>query len=189
MIKTRTQRQGSTKKAEYDVEIKAMAVAFRLKGDSYRKIGDLLGIPYPTVQSIVLKFKETGSVKNKKRSGCPQKLKAEDIEALKHDVLEDRQSRTMPLAGITEKFNEKLTIKVSETTIRRTLQKQGIACFKAAKKPFINEVNAAKRVQWCQERVNWTVEDWKKVYLLSFIQFHFYFYIIYMIFLPLGMLE
>jgi hypothetical protein len=60
----------------------------------------------------------------------------------------------MSLSGITEKFNEKLTVEISQRTVRRALKNQGIQCHAAALKPFINEINAAKRVAWCEERIN-----------------------------------
>src|SRR3954462_11129066 len=83
----------------------------RLRGDSYRLIAQQLGLAYSTVRNIVFKFQETGSVKNKPRCGGPQKLKAEDVEMLKHDVLEDRESQTMPLFDITMKLNNILHTK------------------------------------------------------------------------------
>jgi transposase len=161
-MKTRSQKR-STKTHEHDVETRAMIVAYWSKGDSFRAIGKQLGLAHSTVQKIVLKHQEVGSIKNKARDGCPQKLKAEDKEMLKQDVLEDRESRTMTLTGITAKLNAKLITNVSERTVRRALNEQGIKCHAAAVKPFVSISNAAKRVTWCQERLNWKVKDWKKV--------------------------
>ena len=163
-MKTHAQTQGPpTKRTEHDIETRAMALAYRRKGDSFHDIGKQLGLSHATVQSIVLKFEETGSVKNKTRCGGPQKLKAEDIEILKHSVLEGRESRTMSLAGITMKLNDVLTTDVSQRTVRRALKDQGINCHAAAVKPFISEINAAKRVAWCEERLYWKIKDWEKV--------------------------
>jgi transposase len=165
-MKTRVQSQhSSTKKAEHDIETRAIALAFRLRGDSYRTISDTMGISYSTLRSFILKFEETGSVKNKARCGCSQKLKAEDKETLKHDVLENRESRTMPLAGITSLLNDKLITEVSQRTVRRALKEQGINCHPAAKKPFVSKRNAIKRVAWSKERLKWKIKDWKKVSL------------------------
>ena len=118
-----------------------------------------MGIPHTTVQNLVLKSKETGTVENKARCGRSKKLKAEDLEILRHNVLEDRESRTMPLAGITENMNDMLTTDVSQRTVRRALKDQGIQCHPAAVKPFVSKKNAAKQVAWCKERLNWKVED------------------------------
>ena len=74
---------------------------------------------------------------------------------LKHDMLEDRESRTMPLADITMKLNSILTtINISETIVRHTLKKQGIKYHAAVVKLFVSETNAVKRVAWCKERLN-----------------------------------
>ena len=163
-MKTRAQKQGSpTKRTEHDIETRSMALAYRRKGDSFRDIGKQLGLAHTTVKSIILKFEETGSVKNKKRCGCPQILQAKDTEILKHSVLEDRKSRTMPLTGITMKLNDMLTTDISQATVRRALKNQGISCHAAIIKPFVSITNAAKRVAWCKERLHWGIDDWNKV--------------------------
>ena len=109
--------QGSTKKTEYDIETKAMAVGFRLQGDSYHKISHLMKIPRSTIRDFISKAEETGSVKNKTRCGAPKKLKLEDKDMLKHDVLENRKSCTMSLKDITSQFNDKLTTEVSQRIV------------------------------------------------------------------------
>ena len=78
-------------------------------------------------------------------------------------VLEDRESRTMSLSDLTMKLNSMLTTDISQTTVRRTLKKQGVKCHAAAVKPFVSETNAAKRVTWCKERLSWKNSDWEKV--------------------------
>ena len=47
--------------------------------------------------------------------------------------------------------------------MRRALKTMGIKCSPAVVKPFVSESNAAKRVDWCKERLDWTVSDWNKV--------------------------
>src|SRR5215218_7795609 len=113
-MNNRSQAQcSSTKTHEHDIEDRARALALWQNGNSYRVVGKLTNMAPSTVQSIVLKFQETGSVKNKARIGGPKKLKAEDREILRQNVLEDRESRTMSLAGITMNLNNMLTTDVS----------------------------------------------------------------------------
>ena len=163
-MKTRSQLKPlSTKIHEHDIETRSIAVGFWKKGDSFCAIGKQLGLSYSTVRNVIMKYQETGSSKNKIRHGCPQKLKAEDKEMLRHDVLEDRESRTMPLAGITRLLNDKLITEVSQRTVWRTLKEQGISCHPAAKKPFVSNKNAIKRVEWSMARLDWKIKDWKKV--------------------------
>lgn len=155
-----------TKRSEHDIETRAKAIAFRSEGYSYRLISKKLGLPHTTVQGIISKYQKIGLIKNKIRCGRPQKLQAEDMERLKNNVLENRESRIMSLTGITAKFNSTLAINISERTVRRVLKKQDVKCHVAAIKPFVSETNAAKRVTWCKERLNWKIEDWEKVYLV-----------------------
>ena len=163
-MKTRSQTKTlPTKTHEHDLETRSMALAYWLQGKSYRVIGKQMELSYSTVRNIISKFQETGSVKNKKRNGCPKKLNNGDIELLKQNVLQDRESRTMSLRDISTNLNSMIETEISQTTVRRALKAQGIKCHPAAIKPFINEINAAKRVAWCQERINWKVKDWEKV--------------------------
>lgn len=163
-MKTRSQtKPSSTKAHEHDLETRSMALAYWLQGNSYHVISKLMELSYSTVRSIILKFQETGSIKNKKRDGCPKKLKNEDIKLLKQNVFQDRESRTMSLRDISTKLNSMIETKISQTTVRHALKAQGIKCHPAAIKPFISEVNAAKRVAWCKERINWKIKDWEKV--------------------------
>src|SRR4051812_31647573 len=153
----------STKRKEYDIETRAMALAYWQKGDSYRSIGKQLGLSHATVQCIVLKFKETGSIKNKKRNGRPPVLTPEAKKDLGLAMISSRESRVKTLGEIVKEFSGILTKDVSKSTVQRTLKEQGIKCHVAAVKPFVSESNAAKRVAWCQERLDWKVKDWKKV--------------------------
>lgn len=169
-MKTRSQSKSlSTKTHEHDIETRSIAVGIRKKGDSFHAIGKQLVLSYSTVRNVIMKYQATGSSKNKTRCGRPQKLKAEHLEMLRHMVLEDRISRTMPLTGITMKLNDMLTTDVSQRTVRRALKEQGIKCHPAAVKPFVSKKNAAKRVAWCKERLNWKVKDWEKVYVILYL--------------------
>ena len=53
---------------------------------------------------------------------------------------------------------------VSEHTILHRLQKElGMPSRHAANKPFLNDKMRKKRVEFCKQYMNWTVDDWKTV--------------------------
>ena len=53
---------------------------------------------------------------------------------------------------------------VSTRTIRRTITDiRGYNSYWAVKKPYISERNRQKRLLWCQDKINWTAEQWRKV--------------------------
>lgn len=45
------------------------------------------------------------------------------------------------------------------TTVKKILKQHGIANWRAKRRPFLTEANAAKRLTWCLERRHWTAED------------------------------
>lgn len=49
-------------------------------------------------------------------------------------------------------------------TIRSRIKESGeFNSYWAVRKPFINPVNRARRVEWCRAHLNWTKEQWKRV--------------------------
>jgi hypothetical protein len=43
------------------------------------------------------------------------------------------------------------------------LHQIGYNSYRAAKKPFLNENQRQKWLEWCLERQNWTVQQWRNV--------------------------
>ena len=50
-----------------------------------------------------------------------------------------------------------------KTTVRKILKEHGITNWKAKRRPFLTEANAAKRLAWCLEQRHWLAEDWALV--------------------------
>ena len=60
------------KKRELSNDVKEMIVTLNLGGLSKNKIGELLGIHRSTVERVLKRFQEKGSVENIRRSGRPR---------------------------------------------------------------------------------------------------------------------
>lgn len=54
-------------------------------------------------------------------------------------------------------------IHMSAITGRRRLIQAGLRARIPRKKPFLNEKQRKRRLQWTKEHANWAVEDWKKI--------------------------
>ena len=67
-----------------------------------------------------------------------------------------KRTRRMPLIQI----DEEMKLYVSESTIRRALQKEGYRRRIACKKSPISEKNRQIRLAWAEEHVNWTRQQW-----------------------------
>jgi transposase len=51
----------------------------------------------------------------------------------------------------------------SKSTLRKILKEHGITNWRAKRRPFLTEKNAAARLKWCLERQHWLAEDWALV--------------------------
>lgn len=52
---------------------------------------------------------------------------------------------------------------VHPQTIRNRLNASGLSGNVAKKKPWISKTNQRKRLAWAKQKVDWSVDDWKKV--------------------------
>jgi transposase len=166
-MKTRAEAAGkkSTKTHELDHNTRSKIVSLSLAGMSTRKIAYYFdpSIPQSTVHRIISKWKETGDIKNKPRSGRPSKLTDEENQSLKQILLNDSNSRRQTTDEVTRLINDDLDIEVSKSTVRREIKKMGVKRCVAAVKPYVSDKNASLRLSWCQERINWKLDDWEKV--------------------------
>lgn len=72
----------NNKKRETGVEIRNLIVQLREDGKSYGEIAKTVKKNRATVQSIIKKYRETGNISNKPRSGRPKVLSNRDIRLL-----------------------------------------------------------------------------------------------------------
>ncbi|KAG2207773.1 hypothetical protein INT46_001964 [Mucor plumbeus] len=63
-----------------------------------------------------------------------------------------------------EELSHSLKINVSADTVRRTLKNHGLGALPKVKKPDdISNDNAKERLLWCKDRIDWTLDNWKRV--------------------------
>jgi transposase len=96
------------------------------------------GFPRSTAYKIKKRFKETGSVTDKPRSGRPPRL---DERGKRHLALLARQNRRKPLADVGNLMQPP----VPETTTRRYLQSDGYGRYRARKVPFLTPAHRKAR--------------------------------------------
>jgi transposase len=115
-------------------------------------------VPKQTVSDILKKYRTTGTIERKPGSGRPRKTTALEDRLIIRTMLSKRDITAHEIAdsvGING---------VSDKTICRRLTQSGEfkSCWKT-RKPFITEKNRRIRVEWSQEHLHWTVEQWRKV--------------------------
>ena len=99
----------------------------------------------------------------------PLKLTSRDQSYLYRKVRQDPKISYRELAeGFT---NTPGNVIVSRWTVQRCLNKKGLDCYVAARKPLLRVSDRLKRLKWCRERLHWFVEDWAKVIFCNLSNF------------------
>lgn len=130
------------------------------RGDSYGMIAKKLSTTRGTISKVIAKYKQTGSVAEKERSGRPRKTTAREDRILVRTSLENRRLSAM---DIREHIHNEYHINLGVRTVRKRLREAGLRGCVAAKKPLLSDANCAKRLRFAREHKNWTVNQWRKV--------------------------
>lgn len=122
-------------------------------------IAKQLNIPYSSVYGIVQKWKANETVESTPRCGGPKKLKSIDLRYLERYISRepfttyDQILQDLKLAGI----------EISRSTLKATLKGMGYQSYIPSKKPCLTDNHKKRRLQWAKDKVNWSLEDWKRV--------------------------
>ena len=144
------------KKRELTPEERNILIEMRSKNMSYRAIAAATGIPHTTIQSVIKRFTDSGTVISTPRNGRSPILSPRGLRKLKIIVTKNRR------ATLNE-IRERLQSNISTKTIGRMLTQLGYRSRKAARKSFISKKNAKRRLLWCKLLRKWTLKDWKRV--------------------------
>ncbi|MBN3274473.1 TCB2 transposase, partial [Polyodon spathula] len=112
------------------------------------------------VQALLKKHKETGNVEDRRRSGRPRKLTAEDE---RHIMLTSLRTWKMSSSTISSALAENSGTLVHPSTVQRSLVRSGLRGRLAAKKPYLRRGNKAKRLNYARKHRNWGAEKWQQV--------------------------
>ena len=131
------------------------------KTKSQREIARMCNVSLKCVKTTLKNHEQHNDVKDLPRLGRPLKLTSRDQSYLYRKV---RQDRKISYREHAEGFTNTLgNVSVSRWTVRRCLNKKGLDCYVATRKPLLRVSDRLKRFKWCRERLYWSVEDWAKV--------------------------
>ena len=141
------------------MNLRHQAVGMILGGKSSREVAKALEVNQSSVVRWFQKHNSGEDLSDRKRSGRPTVMSKISKMVVSKSLTKKRQS--------TRKLAERLTRHghaMSHTTVHNYLtQKLGVRSFKRCKIPKLTEEHVRKRLRFCRERLNWTVEDWKKI--------------------------
>ena len=132
---------------------------------SIRKISQVLFIPKSTVHEIIKRGAERewtnlDPTTNYPRSGRPTRY-PEEIQALILECVDIDSFLT--LQEIVSLLATDYNFKATRTGVENALHDAELFSFVARKKPFVTETQKIKRLEWCLERQNWTLEQWRRM--------------------------
>ena len=138
------------------------------QGKSLAAIGTILGRPKSTVAYAAEVARATDNGAKVDKRGRPKSLTERELRSLRRAVDENGFST---IRALTEKVNQTRTQAaggsqkgpVSTWTVRRAVKAMGFESRVASKKPYLSDRNKAKRLVWCSERKDWTME-WASVF-------------------------
>ncbi|XP_061170714.1 uncharacterized protein LOC133180158 [Saccostrea echinata] len=134
---------------DLSLEQKQTIIKLNESGLSSRKISEIIGISPNSIQKVVRRNAERGSVENRERPGR-QRLVGERGDRVLSRLV--KKNRRQILSDLTDKFNESVPQKVSNRTVRRRLKEQKYQRCSVSKK-IISKPNRQNRVLWCRSKL------------------------------------
>ena len=143
----------------YSLEERSRAIGMLQAGMTQKGVAAQVGVPVLTIQRWWKTFSTVKSVADKPRSGRPSAISTVAKIVMKKTAGKTRQSARKLAKRLTEKGHL-----VSDRTVRRYWTSTlGLKAYKIRVRPKLTEKQKAHRLRFCQERKEWTVDDWKRV--------------------------
>lgn len=140
------------------VEKREAIITMSRIGTSGREIARKLKITHGSVQYNLKKSVQHGTVKNLTKSGRPRL-----IDTRRSRVLIRNSNANPKLTARQLQIESGLDLICSVDTVKRQLRRNGVFGRVSARKPFLTKKHIKKRKQWCGAKVNWTVDQWKRI--------------------------
>jgi len=157
-----------------DIATRAMIVSLKASNKTTIEVMALTGVGKSTINSIFARAVARGFdpavrpivltdalLADNPRSGRPSKQSAAKEEVMKL-VRRDRYGREKSCADIAGDLSH-FGIEISATSIWRILRRAGFQKTKPTRKPGLTQKMKKERLEWCLERKDWSLDDWKKV--------------------------
>ncbi len=135
-------------------------VTLRDEGFSVKEIAERTGADRRTVQRVCKRVKETGTFKEKHRSGRPALLDARKRRIIARIL---QRIDTKNAEAVRKEAKTHHNIEVSRDTISRALKTMGYIARVKFKKPRLTVKQKKARLNWARKYASWTSDDWRKV--------------------------
>ena len=151
----------SNRKSEMTNETKNFITEMFKAGRKPSIIATELNINRSTVYKFLKRYKEMGSIENKRRTGRPPKWTKRDNNQLLSVLVKKNKKATV--RTVWQLFKEERAATVCLETIRLKLRGLGLIRRCIKKFEFICRRNRIKRIKFAKTHMKWTADNWQKV--------------------------
>lgn len=148
------------KNSELSIFERGQIIGLHKGGHNKAEISRILNRPESTIRRTIKEYGNANTPFSKKRSGRPSLLNNDDRKVLKEIVTRNNKSSA---TEIQKKFSATTGQEVCVKTIRKNLHKIGFNSYQAVTKPLLTENQRQKRLEWCIDKQNWSVQQWRNV--------------------------
>lgn len=145
---------------EEELSRKFDILRYSKEGMTVRKISEITGIPKSTVQYVIKKKADRGTVMRVAGSGRKKSLEEEEIMILKEISL---STPTKSAKSLVQDVKEQMQKDVSYKTVQRGLKSVGLVSAVPRKLPLLSKNNISNRMIKGTQWSSWTLKQWDKV--------------------------
>ena len=118
------------------------------------------GVGQSTISKFKTKFRNTGDVKDRPKSGRPRITTQQQDRYIISGVLRNRRLNTrMIQTRVTARYGRR----ISYQTIRRRLHAGQLRSRRAARKLLVTVLHRTNRLRWCRQNRPWNLARWRSV--------------------------
>ena len=151
-------RQPRKRHYHLTVTDKAALIGLKAAGKTYRDIAKILEVDERTVSRNFKRISTENTYERKKGSGNQRRTNDREDQMIIREVRRNRFTTSKEIKQNLPHMN------ISRQTIRRRINEvSDFRCHFQSRKPMVSETNRRRRIAWCTEHLNWTVEQWAKV--------------------------
>lgn len=148
------------KVAETTIEKRVAIITLIKEGKSQQEVAAQLKISRGCVRHAIERHAQTGSFRDKPRSGRPRCTTKRQDQLI---VTTSKRNRRKTAPVIRAEINKTTNVPISLTTVKRRLRDGGLFGRVAVRKPLLRPQNKLKRLEWARNHKDWTAEDFKRV--------------------------
>ena len=136
-----------------------------------REIAETMNRSKSVIGRIVKTYEDFGRVLSPNKMVRPRKTSHRQDRAIHRIALKDRFTTA---AAISRELQDSNTVDVSRSSVSRRLHEIGLFARRPRKKPLISQKNKIARSDSANNHVNWSQEQWSKVFFSDESKFNLF---------------